>query len=760
MKGVVKTMEVLLDHLLDVHEDRIKSDETEFESTKLFEEALVRALPQLAQAHEGIEDVQILRHFLNALSINTSGKFKSVMRKTKFARDFEGFQKARVASKAPIWAFIISQIFTTLPRESIDALIEKIPKAHDPNQILCLSISHLQQYLFSPQQHDRPTAAEIERCTLFWNLHEYICATWPKRDSEILTLIGNLLVKIIASPVPRVDIALFVAFAETLYHRKQDKSLGTPPVIQGYHLLASQDERFRWHQHKEFFDHVDIASQFGGSSWSGTGAELLEIDPDRFRGAILHRAVCHPDEEKRLIMMEELLGNHMATDVHFTNEKGQSTLLVATIFSQSISTIELLLNAGADINKGDRFGATPLIIASVLRKSHLREFLLGLPDVDVNLESSLTSAKVKEMGLGYADLSEPLNSTKAKFCSFDSSLPLCKNLGCPHCTVVEESLAMWYTRGHEWPELEEIIKHSTFAILKSFRTWDQFLDCIAIPDLTDSLRMILLEKAITFINMPDSTGRCLLGAVLRHAELSSNRELVQRLLNAHADVSLAEPGLRKLAPPEKIETFLLVIKPLLAHQLMVTDNWSRALLHWLCYAWPSHSYDPEIAGENFRQQLQFSQHTGADSDQARDHSWTPRLIFIILKDRRFEECRKLLPPLAHGPPIEEAQFLGAVKSAIQRGPPRWGRRCIEFNGLSVSRHPLQPKDRTRSIESYCHLFVPWTNALLGEPMDEIFMHNLHAQPADSTGYPFVSNAAGARNELTKLIRTVTVVGTW
>jgi ppGpp synthetase/RelA/SpoT-type nucleotidyltranferase len=54
IKGVVISMEVLLNHLLDVHEDRIKSDETKFESMELFEQALVRALPQLAHVHEGI----------------------------------------------------------------------------------------------------------------------------------------------------------------------------------------------------------------------------------------------------------------------------------------------------------------------------------------------------------------------------------------------------------------------------------------------------------------------------------------------------------------------------------------------------------------------------------------------------------------------------------------------------------------------------------------------------------------------------------
>jgi ppGpp synthetase/RelA/SpoT-type nucleotidyltranferase len=55
MKGAVKSLEVLLDHLLDVHEDRVRSDETKFESMELFEQALVRALHSSLRYTRGLE---------------------------------------------------------------------------------------------------------------------------------------------------------------------------------------------------------------------------------------------------------------------------------------------------------------------------------------------------------------------------------------------------------------------------------------------------------------------------------------------------------------------------------------------------------------------------------------------------------------------------------------------------------------------------------------------------------------------------------
>jgi hypothetical protein len=534
--------------------------------------------------------VQILRDFLDPLSINTLGEFKRVMRKTTFARDFPEIQKTRVVSKAPIWAFILYHVSTTLSRENIVTLIENVPDSNDPHQILCLIIWHLQQYLFSPGQHDRPDDVEIKRCTLFWNLHEYICATWPKRDSEILALIGNLLVEVIDSPVPRVDIALFVAFAETLSYKRPYDVLGIPleirPVFQGYRLLVPHDKRMRWHRHNKYFDQVDIASQFADSSWSAAGVELLELEPDRstrFRGAILHRAVSHPNENEKLVMVRKLLGDGTTIDMNFANDEGESTLLVATSFTPTIQTIELLLNAGADVNKADRLsGATPLLIASAFQRTDLQELLLKQPEIDVNLVGCL-SLRLLEMAFRYVNSNESLRSIEGTICSSDPShVEYGETGGRVYRFQESRSLAQRYVKGHEWPALEAILNHSSFAVLRSFRTWDQFLECIATPTLTDSLRTMLLEKAITVINESDSKGCRLLGGVLRHVELSSNQELVRLLLKSHADASLPEsdgPDLHMLLAVENIETFVLVFESMSAHQLMAIDSGGRTLLH-------------------------------------------------------------------------------------------------------------------------------------------------------------------------------------
>ena len=568
MKGVIKSMEVLLDHLFDVHEDRIKSDHTKFETMELFEQALVRALPQLNLRHERIEDVQSVYHFMQASPIDTSGQFKEIIRKSRFTSDFEDFQRKRAVSQQPVWTFILYQMFMILSEETITELVHQIPERL---KIFCRSISWLEGNVFgTKQQEQEPLESnEIERCNIIWNLHEYSCATGPGYELELSKVLGNLFSTIIKSPVPRIDTALFVAVAESLsgkpYHLQE-----TQPT--DWSFYESEELTFRWHQHRWFFDKLRTSGQPWQIRQRSVSANLLSIDASQLQGAILYRGVCHENEETNVAIVKHLLYNITDTDIEFANNEGLTTLHVATIFSPTIKTVELLLNAHADVNKADVRRETPLIAASALLRYNIRELLLSKPGIDVNSRGQI-SLEVRSILRR-----RPRQGLTCHHCEYS-----CRKFGCEYyfCRIGYGSLAHWYLETEEWSELEKIASYDSFTIVKSFGTWKRFLDLFWGDELTDRIRDMLQEKMAMVINELDQTNCRLLGAVLRHPNLFSNWKFVDFLVGKGADASLPEPGANHhmLAGLSDLKGLSIVLGSISYSRLMAKDDSGRNFLH-------------------------------------------------------------------------------------------------------------------------------------------------------------------------------------
>lgn len=631
MKGVIKSMEVLLDHLFDVHEDRIKSDHTKFETMELFEQAVVRAIPQLNLRRERIEDVQSLYHFMKATSIDTSGQFKEIIRKSHFASDFEDFQRKRRVSQQPIWTFILHQIFMTLSEKTITELADKIPESH---RIFCRSISWLERNIFGRKQQEPLGLIEIERCNLIWNLHEYSCATWPKHNLEPSKLLGNLFSTIIKSPVPRIDMALLVAVTESLsgiqYHLQEAQ-------LRDWPFFKSEELTFRWHQHRSFLDKVSIPGEPWQVRQSSVSANLLGIHTSQLHGAILFRGVCHENEETKIAIVKHLLSDIEDTDIEFANNEGLTTIHVATIFSPTIETVKLLLEAKADVNKADRGGETPLIAASALRNHDLRDLLLNEPGIDVNSRGQ-KSPEVRSI----IELNAKHNDTLRLTCHVErSTVASCRKLECQYSTY-RRSLAHWYLEAEEWSELEKIADYGGFAIVKSFGSWRQFLTCISGLQLTHSIWDIFWRNLAMTMNELDEVNCRLLGAVLRHPSLRSNRKFVDMLVKKGADASLPEPGaeyhmLAELLDREVLSVVLGSISP---SRLMTKDECGRTTLHRVAReAFGPHSEDKldtllKTAGQD-KFQTDFQGRTWI-------HYIVVSRLFVSVKDY-LAKCRKEAP---------------------------------------------------------------------------------------------------------------------
>lgn len=444
MKGVVKSMEVLLDHLLDVHEDRVKSDNTKLETAPLLEQAIVRALPQLSLSHESVDNMHILYPFLEAISIDTPGRLKEVIRKSKFSEKFDGFCESRKISKQPVSTFILEEVFMTLSETEIKELLEKVTENHELHQVFCRSLSWLEEHLFilEHMQQKPLEPDEIERCIIMWHLHEYISTTWPEYKPKISSLLENLLSIVKSSPVPRVDISIYIAIAEILcrkHYRVPEaqitQKIGNPKfkelilrserskrqmrqiydmseqqvqaMREAQHhtsLLLFQDQLheqlvFRWHQHDSIYDNASISGNLWGCNSGTISAGLLGITTYQLHGALLHRAVCHGDKDKNVTLVRQLLQNTTDANVDFVNKAGQSTLHVATIFSPATRTVKSILETNqVNVNKADIYGETPLLAASFLGKKHLMMTLLNEASINVNLQGEV-SPEVAAVGL-------------------------------------------------------------------------------------------------------------------------------------------------------------------------------------------------------------------------------------------------------------------------------------------------------------------------------------------------------------------------
>ena len=266
--------------------------------------------------------MHILHPFLQAISIDTPGRFKEVIRKSKFSEKFDSFCESRKISQQPIWTFILEEVFMTLSETEIKALLKRVPENHELHQVFYQSISWLEEHLFiSEHIQQKPLEPnEVEHCIIVLSLHEYISITWPEYKPKISSLLENLLSIIKSSPVPRVDISIYTAIAEILcwtdYRVSETQitqKIGNPEfkslVTQGkkwrnrmrqlYNVSKQQvQERliipgsnkngrfwdqiheqlvFRWHQHDSIYDNASISEKLWGGNSGEISAGLLGI---------------------------------------------------------------------------------------------------------------------------------------------------------------------------------------------------------------------------------------------------------------------------------------------------------------------------------------------------------------------------------------------------------------------------------------------------------------------------------------------------
>ena len=93
-------------------------------------------------------------------------------------------------------------------------------------------------------------------------------------------------------------------------------------------------------------------------------------------------------QEKHLEVMQVLID--AGADIETRNDDGRSPLHVACI-SGALTTVKMLVEAGADVRATDAERATCLIIAAYCGHTDTVRYLVGLPDVDLNHEGSRNS---------------------------------------------------------------------------------------------------------------------------------------------------------------------------------------------------------------------------------------------------------------------------------------------------------------------------------------------------------------------------------
>lgn len=478
MKGIVKPVESLLNHLLDVHEDRIRSDTTMLDAKDLLEKEIIRAIPKLAG--EKIENVPALYGLFKALSINTTSRLKDVIRSnSNFSNDFNDFLKSRKTSKQQTWIFILKQIFLTLSALEIEQLLQAVSIHGKVHQLFCRSISWLENNLSETgnAQDNALEPEEKQRCTLIWILHEYIAAKWPTSELTIVATVQWFLLKIKQSPVPRIDTSIYVAMAETVSDIQYE--IPMTPTLQRLRSLCNRDilfdysgnrfaqQIFRWHQHDSFYTESGVADHIMSNDLRRLSARLLRINLSQLNGALLLRAVAHKDKRENLRLVKGLLSVFSSSDMSFVNDSEQSALHIASIFAPTSRTLELLLDEKSIcdlVNARDFYGATALLCASLLRHKGKAWLLLHVPGVDVNL-----AGRGGPEVAAVADFPEEI----------EERLPLTTDPMREYCTRASElTPAEWHRQGGRIGKMRTLVAHSSFDPRRNFSKaiWEELVE--------------------------------------------------------------------------------------------------------------------------------------------------------------------------------------------------------------------------------------------------------------------------------------------